>query len=380
MLNSFGFFVALAFVAASYTLGLELKRKQQLGIFPLEKKTIVSGMPPQWGDILINALIGFIFGWKIVYLLINSGELFQTAGAPQRHIFSSEGNIWLGLLLAAAFGYWRYREYAKNQLPTPLQEETIVSATDYNGTITFIAAIGGLTGAKLFHLFENPEEFKEFFTTFSLENFISGLTVYGGLIVGAIAVLTWAWRKKWPLLELCDAATPGMILAYGIGRIGCQVSGDGDWGIVNTSPAPSWLPDWLWSYTYPNNVLSDGIPMQNCDPHFTGYCNELPQGVFPTPLYETIMAVGIFAILWSLRKRWKVAGRTTALYLVLNGIERMCIEPIRVNNRGSLLGMQVTQAEVIAALFIIGGILLWWWTGRKNPTKPQPTTEQNPAA
>jgi hypothetical protein len=77
------------------------------------------------------------------------------------------------------------------------------------------------------------------------------------LIVAGIAVAIYARRKKIPFLHLADATAPGLILAYGIGRIGCHVSGDGDWGIVNTAEKPgwlSWLPDWAWSYDYPNNV------------------------------------------------------------------------------------------------------------------------------
>jgi phosphatidylglycerol---prolipoprotein diacylglyceryl transferase len=364
LLNSFGFFVAIAFVIASYTLGLELKRMQDKGIFPKEKRKLITGLPPQWGDIGSSALMGFILGWKFLYLFMNSDQLFQPGSTPQRHIFSLEGYLWLGLLTGAAFGAARFYDYKKKQLPQPKEEVEEMSAAEYTGTITFLAAIGGLTGAKLFHLFENPSEFKEFFSQPSLESFISGLTVYGGLIVGAIVVLTWAWRKGWSLWHLCDAATPSMILGYGIGRIGCQVSGDGDWGIVNSAPAPSWLPQWLWSYAYPNNVNGEGIPLIPCDPHFEGYCTVLPQGVFPTPVYETTMALLIFGFLWMMRKKFRTPGIITGLYLVLNGSERLLIEQIRVNNKFPLLGMQVTQAEMIATLFILCGAAMVWWKYR----------------
>ena len=242
------------------------------------------------------------------------------------------------------------------------------SAGEYTGTITFLAAIGGLAGAKLFHLFENPAELREFFTNPSLESFISGLTVYGGLIMGAIVVLTYAKMKGMPLLVLSDAATPGMILAYGIGRMGCHTSGDGDWGIENLSPKPgwlSWLPDWAWSYDYPNNVNRVGELMSS--DVYPGYGTHLVPGVFPTPLYEIVAAVAIFIFLWAIRKRVSAAGVITAGYLILNGLERFFIEKIRVNNKFDFLGVEATQAEIIAVLFMLGGITLLYFSLRKKP-------------
>ena len=100
--------------------------------------------------------------------------------------------------------------------------------------------------------------------------------------------------------HIADVAAPGLIIAYGIGRIGCQVSGDGDWGIANAATKPDWLgflPDWIWSYTFPHNIINEGIPIPGCiGPH----CFELAQGVYPTAFYETVMTVIIFSILWSL--------------------------------------------------------------------------------
>jgi len=158
-----------------------------------------------------------------------------------------------------------------------------------------------------------------------------------------------------------------MILGYGIGRIGCQVSGDGDWGIVNSAPKPGWLswaPDWLWAYDYPNNVnqvtgpSADTLGMPITDPTvpcFDGYCTHLVPSVFPTPVYETLMALVIFGILWSLRKRIQVPGVIFSIYLIFNGIERFFIEKIRVNNKFDFLGMKATQAEMIAVIFILIG-------------------------
>jgi prolipoprotein diacylglyceryltransferase len=132
----------------------------------------------------------------------------------------------------------------------------------------------------------------------------------------------------------------------------------------------------MWAYDYPNNVnydvnypqylgsLNDTNVLPITDPGvpcFDGYCTHLDPMVFPTPLYETIMACSIFVLLWMLRKRLKVPGLMFSAYLMLNGLERFCIEQIRVNNKFDVLGVQATQAEVIAVvLFTVGaGIFLY---------------------
>ena len=255
---------------------------------------------------------------------------------------------------------------------------------EYTGTITIIAAFSGIIGAKFFHLFENPNEFFQFFRQPSLENFLSGLTIYGGLICGGIAVIVFARRKKIKTFHLMDAAAPGLILADGIGRIGCHVSGDGDWGVVNTLTRPSgltWLPDWLWSYAYPNNVNGvygpqigtfqggyRGLKITDAEPYpfFDGYGTYLDPGVWPTAIYETIMALIIFGIFWKLRKKINIPGMIFAIYLMFNGLERFFIEKIRVNNKFDLMGMEVTQAEVISTLFFLSGALFAFWLWKQK--------------
>ena len=187
----------------------------------------------------------------------------------------------------------------------------------------------------------------------------SGLTFYGGLIVGGISVLVLAKKRGIPFLHMLDVGGPAMMLSYGTGRIGCHVSGDGDWGIVNTAPKPNWLsflPDWMWRYDYPNNVNSIGVPLPNCNE--LQHCNHLDPMVFPTPFYETVMALILFAILWYLRKRLKYGGMLFGIYLIMNGFERFMIEKIRVNTIQDFLGMKVTQAEIISSCLMILGVVL----------------------
>ena len=91
-----------------------------------------------------------------------------------------------------------------------------------------------------------------------------------------------------------------LMLAYGIGRIGCHMSGDGDWGISNLKPKPEWkklLPDWMWAYTYPNNVIRAGEPMDTCLDPLRVYCYELSTPVYPTAVYEALMGIILFMII-----------------------------------------------------------------------------------
>ena len=155
------------------------------------------------------------------------------------------------------------------------------------------------------------------------------------------------------------------MMGYAFGRIGCQVSGDGDWGIENLSPNPfSWLPDWMWSYSYPNNVNEAGVKIEGCLD--ARYCYQLEHAVFPTPFYETVLCLILFMIIWSLRKKFKIPGTLFAFYLLLNGLERFFIEKIRVNVQMNIFGVEMTQAELISGLLIITGLGLWYYLYRRK--------------
>jgi phosphatidylglycerol:prolipoprotein diacylglycerol transferase len=204
------------------------------------------------------------------------------------------------------------------------------------------------------------------------------LTYYGGLIVGAASVLFVAYKRGIPVLHMLDVGGPAMMLAYGTGRIGCHVSGDGDWGIVNELPKPKWmnlLPDWMWAYNYPNNVNKVCNPFTETDPRYLENINcdfnETPYliaNVFPTPLYEAIACALLFFVLWMLRKRLKYAGVLFGIYLILNGLERFLIEKIRVNTIMDSFNM--TQAEIISfSLMLLGVSLILFSLNKKIPVK-----------
>jgi prolipoprotein diacylglyceryltransferase len=163
---------------------------------------------------------------------------------------------------------------------------------------------------------------------------------------------------------------PTMLFAYAAGRIGCHMSGDGDWGIVNLHPKPfSWLPDWAWAYQYPHNVVNEGERIAGC---FGNYCNQLPLPVYPTTFYEIIGTFVLFLIMWSFRKKVSQPGILTGVYLVFAGVERLLIEQIRVNNKYEFLPFKPTQAELISVFLIIFGIVFliksksWFTTNKVN--------------
>lgn len=360
--NSFGFFVALAFLFAAWVLTMELRRKSQAGLLQYEDTKIKIGEPASASELITNFLLGFLLGYKII------GAFVVGPTDPQAFIFSTDGSWPVGIITGLFFAGLKWYEKNKQKLAKPEERTIRVWPQDRVGDIVVFAAVFGFAGAKVFHNLENWNEFIAD-PVGSLLSF-SGLTFYGGLICASAAIFWYARKHKISLRHLCDAAAPALMLAYAIGRIGCHISGDGDWGIPNKSPKPSFLPDWAWAYTYPNNVISAGVPIPGCEGQ---YCNQLPEAVYPTAFFETIACLLLFSVLWYFRKRIDIPGRLFALYLILNGIERFFIEKIRVNTEYDIFGFHPTQAELISSLLVLTGIALWIWMG-KIADKNRPVT------
>ncbi len=361
LINSFGFFVAIAFISASAILTAELKRKEKEGLLIHEEEKIIVGAPASIQELLINFLLGFIFGYKIIGAFVIPSALND----PQSFILSTNGSAPVGILTGIFFLILKWYEKNKVKLLKPEEKTFKIWPHDRVGDIVLYAAIFGFLGAKIFHNLENWGEFVKD----PIGNLIafSGLTFYGGLICATVAIIYFARKHKIGVIHLADAMAPTMMFAYAMGRIGCQVSGDGDWGIVNNKPKPfSWMPDGLWSSVFPHNVIGEGVPIKDC---VGPYCNQLPMPVYPTALYEVITCLILFGVLWFLRTRINVAGRLAALYLMLNGIERFTIEKIRVNTKYVDLPFQPTQAELISTLLFLGGVFLWWKAGKLNQNK-----------
>lgn len=349
LVNTFGFFVALAFIACAWVLTGELKRKQQQGLFTHTEEIITVGAPATINELLLNFLLGFVFGYKIIGAFIVPDALSD----PQSFILSARGSLPTGILVGLIFAGLKWWEKQKQKLAKPETRTIRIWPQDRVGDIVIYAALFGFIGAKIFHNLENWNDFVK--DPFGALVSFSGLTFYGGLICAGVAILLYARKTKIRIVHLLDSMATTMMLAYGLGRIGCQVSGDGDWGIVNTHPNPfPWLPNWIWAYQYPHNVIGEGVPIAGCAGQ---YCNQLPVPVYPTPLYEVIVCLVLFGILWSLRKKITVPGQLFGIYLTMNGLERFFIEKIRVNTRYEFLPFQPTQAEIISFVLVLAGIV-----------------------
>lgn len=349
LVNSFGFFVAIAFIASGYVLYTELKRKEALGEFHPTEEAVLVGAPAKWSELLTNFIFGFIFGYKIIGAFTIENALNNT----QAFIFSLEGNPIAGIFVGALMVYLKWKEKDKEKLAKPELKKYSIWPHDRVGDVVLQAALWGFIGAKIFHNLENLEDFSRD-PIGSLISF-SGLTFFGGLIVATVAVIIYIRKFKISVIHFADAMAPTMIFAYAAGRIGCQISGDGDWGIVNVNPKPfSWLPDWMWAYQYPHNVINEGVAIPGC---IGNYCNQLPLPVYPTALYEIVIMFALFLVMWAIRKRITQSGILTGIYFLFVGTERFLIEQIRVNNKYMNLPFQPTQAEIISVVLILLGIV-----------------------
>jgi len=225
---------------------------------------------------------------------------------------------------------------------------------DHAYELSFAAMIGGLVGSRLYYVVENWSSTKHDLIGSLFSG--SGLVWYGGVIGGAIAVLGWAAWRHVLNLELLDLVALPLAMGYAIGRIGCQVSGDGDYGawcIRGGTPVTCKGSELPWSMAYPHGTVPTpaGVRVQ------------------PTPIYETV-AMGLIAWwLWQMRDRFR-PGALFALYLILSGLERLLVEFLRRNSRVAL-GLTAPQLESIM-LVIVGGVWLALMARRGGMRRSEP--------
>ncbi len=195
-----------------------------------------------------------------------------------------------------------------------------------------VAGLAGLAGARLYHVLESP---RELLADPSLLVSRFGFAWFGGFLGGFVALVILARRFGIPAPEFLDLCSPAAAAGYAIGRIGCLLSGDGDYGVPTTLP---------WGMSFPNGVVPT------------------TERVHPTPIYEFLIWLAIAGVLWRvgkkvLRRDSSSKGEIFSIYLILTGIARFLIEFIRINPR-SFYGLSNAQAASLVSL-IAGAVLLW---------------------
>ena len=194
--------------------------------------------------------------------------------------------------------------------------------TDWAYEMIFAGLVGGIIGSRIDFLLQNWDEVSDDFFGNLFSG--SGLVWFGGLVGGAIGVVLWAWRRGFLGLQLLDVAAAPLALGYAIGRLGCQLSGDGDYGTGSDLP---------WAMSYPDGAVPT------------------TEDVHPTPIYESV-TVGLIALgLWHLRGRLAPGG-VFAVYLVAVGVERLLVEFIRRNDD---LALGLTLAQLVSVALITAG-------------------------
>jgi phosphatidylglycerol:prolipoprotein diacylglycerol transferase len=348
--KTFGLFLAVAILSAALLLKIELKRMSRQGVFKPKEEAYVVGKAASFWELAGSFLFGFAFGYKLGYVFTHFAEFQSDAPGV---LISWKGSWLWGLLLGGFWALLNFFEKKSRELPKPEEKVRKIYPHHRIGDITIIAALTGITGAKLFDLFEHLDEFWQ--DPLGLIFSGGGLAIYGGLILGFAAVVLYLYANKVPVRPVMDAAAPSLVLGYGVGRLGCHFSGDGDWGIVNNMPVPDWwfFPDWLWAFRYPRNILKEGVPIPGCTGEF---CMQLSEPVFPTPIYEVGMALVLLIILMLIRKKMPVWGMLFFVSLILNAITRYSIEAIRVNVRYSSF-LNFTQAELISMGLLLVGVI-----------------------
>jgi phosphatidylglycerol:prolipoprotein diacylglycerol transferase len=370
---SYGFWVAVGFFAAATLATIELRRREKLGLLPGEEKEETYGEAPNNAELAFYFIFGFILAFKLIGLVTYQPQLSTGAIALKDFMLSIKGNWIAGILGggALAYNYWRTKK--KEQLPAPKTRIVKTYPSDNMGDLVVLAAVLGVLGAVLFNFLESSAGYDRFWED-PIGFLTNGLSIYGGLICAGAGFAIYARKKNLHIGHFFDAIVPGVMLANGLGRIGCQVSGDGDWGITNTAPKPDWLPQWLWSDYYPHNIVneSQGVTIPGC---LEEHCNQLAHPAYPTPIYEFLMCTVVFLILWSLRKPLtSKPGMVFSIFMILIGIQRFAIEQWRAISDRELyhiFGWQLKQSELISVILFLAGtalsLYLWNYYTKKQP-------------
>jgi phosphatidylglycerol---prolipoprotein diacylglyceryl transferase len=202
-----------------------------------------------------------------------------------------------------------------------------------------VAALLGIVGAKLWHVIDTPSEFREIGWRVLWDS--AGFAWYGGLLFGISALMFQGWWAKIGMLRTLDLAAPAAAIGYGIGRIGCFLSGDGCYGIPTTLP---------WGMSFPNGIEPTLVP------------------VHPTPLYELAAGLVIGLWLWWRGGKPHGTGAIVGQYLMLSGTARFLVEFVRRNPK---IIWGLSNAQLASLGSVLAGIALVWWAARRPVHDPE---------
>jgi phosphatidylglycerol:prolipoprotein diacylglycerol transferase len=237
-------------------------------------------------------------------------------------------------------------------------------------TIILLAVVFGIIGSKALSLIETWDDFMRHPMEMAFSP--GGLTWYGGFFLATVAIYFYVRRSKLSFAQICDSSAPGLAIAYGVARIGCHLSGDGDYGV------PTSLP---WGTMYSKGTFPPSLAFKDFPEIVAKYGvnGVVPDTILvhPAPVYEFILGVAIFFILWSLRKKPWRDGRMFMLYLMLSGAARLGVEFIRINPR-LLFGL--SEAQLIAIVVIVIGVVGFARLGDGGPRSMGTLNERTAAA
>jgi phosphatidylglycerol---prolipoprotein diacylglyceryl transferase len=233
-------------------------------------------------------------------------------------------------------------------------------STDYANGIVVFGAIGGIVGARIYDVFDNWPAYANH--PWSIIFSGAGFVWYGGFIGGTTAAAIVSRYYKVPILLSFDMCAPALIIGQAFGRVGCLLSGDGDWGMPSTLP---------WAMSFPNAIVGwNARTVLKLDPNGNLVSAFFPGvRVHPAPIYESILYTAIFCLMWSIRKK-APEGRLISLYLVLEGTARFMVEFVRVNPR---IVAGLSEAQLISLSMVIVGLALLYFTSPRASTIEAPS-------
>jgi len=337
---SYGLMLATGFMVGSYFLTQELRRRK------LNRNVTRSFfVVMRW---LVIALIALI----IISALVEFGsDIFSVLAALA-------GKNPVFLLIIAAFVAVSAYIFTQAKNPRPQTE------VDLSTAVVLISLVYGVFGTKILFLFENMESFLQ--RPFDMLISTSGLSFFGGPVLVVIVLALMLRREDLRFFAVADSAAPSLLLAYGIGRLGCHFAGDGCYGF------PTSLP---WGTDYSSGV----VPPSQALRRFPEIAGQFPDGIpdttplHPTPVYEFLACALLFLVLWRFRKSIRIEGRIFMLYLVFAGLERFAVEFLRLNPR-VLFGLSGFQ--IFAFLMILAGLVGWYLLGKRGSGAMQTGAER----